>query len=154
MVKRPKHNRGEQTSMIDLIFTNIPQKVSSVRHIITGGAHNLIDVMRISKYIRKRAIIQTRSWKKYKDKKMKEEASKQKWNMFDNVEMPEELNEATPLFHKRINIVMDVVAPGQTIKLNPNYLGKWISPRLQQAIWDRNNESEQLNLKGKHATVE
>ena len=80
---------------------------------------------------------------------MKEEASKQKWKMFDNVEMPEELDEATPLFHKKINIVMDVVAPGETIKLNPNYLGKWIPPRLQQAIWDRNNESEQLNLKGK-----
>ena len=54
-------------SLIELIFPNIALKVAAVRHIPTGGNHDLIDVIRRSKYIRKKAIIQKRSWKNYID---------------------------------------------------------------------------------------
>ena len=51
---------------------------------------------------------------------MRREATKHSWNMFDNVNTPDKLDEAKRLLHKRITLEMGVVATWQTIKLNPN----------------------------------
>ena len=54
LVKRATHHRAGKESTIDLIFTNIALKVSTIRHLQTGGDHDIIDITRRSTYIRKR----------------------------------------------------------------------------------------------------
>ena len=134
IVTRTTHHREDGDSIIDLIFTNISMKVSAVKHTTMGGDHDLLEITRRSKYIRKKATIQKRSWKEFTEERMREEAKKQKWDMFDKVRTEEELDEATRKFHEAINKVADVVAPWKTIKLNPNYLGRWMTDELQQEI--------------------
>ena len=52
--------------------------------------------------------------------KTKGRGRKMSWNMFDNVENGEELDEATTPPHDNINAVMDKVTPWVTIKTKPD----------------------------------
>ena len=73
---------------------------------------------------------------------MTKEADKQQWDMFAAISTGEELDKATREreLHDTINKVMDKVAPWITIKVNPNYLGKWMTKDFQKEIWEHNNE--------------
>jgi hypothetical protein len=78
LIKEPTHHGIHQSSLIDLMFVNVPDKMANIKNLKTGGDHDLIQSTRRSKCRRRKVLITKRSW-------MIADASKLRWDMFNKV---------------------------------------------------------------------
>ena len=117
--------RGQPRSGLDHLYSNKPEKLSTVQTFITGlSDHKLIKVTRFTKSFRQNPrYIQKRIFKNFDKDKFIE---KLEGSQLDEVLECDEVNAATKLLVDKISTILDEMAPVKAIQTWSNYV-PWLT---------------------------
>ena len=121
---------GQTPSGLDHIFSNAPEKISSVQKFNWGGSdHMMIIAVRISRSIRSCPnYIRRRSYKYFNPELFRFITRKLGWL---DVYLSEDVNIAVSILTNRINEVLDVIAPFKIIQIRKRY-NPWMSQKEEE----------------------
>ena len=136
--------RGHPQSGLDHLYSNKPDKLSSVQTYFTGMSdHKLLKVIRYSKsfkqlprYVRKRA------FKNFDDNEF---LTKLNESNVDEVIECDDANAATNLLVKKLTDILDILAPIKTIQVRSNYV-PGLSDETKLIQVERNHAQEKAAL--------
>ena len=117
--------RGQADSTLDLVFTNVPEKMSEVRTIVQSFSdHRLVMCSRFTKnivttprYVRKR------SFKNFNENDFL--TAVENLNMLD-IYLCQDASEAASMLTDKLNFILDEMAPMKKIQVRHNY-APWVS---------------------------
>ena len=138
--------RGQARAGLDYLYSNKPEKLSSVQTYITGlSDHKLIKVTRFAKSFRQNPrYIRKRSFKNFdKDSFIENLESSD----LEEVLACSDVNDATELFVDKISRVLDEMAPIKTIQTRTNYV-PWLSEDTKKL------QKEKIDAQKKAATTD
>ena len=126
---------GQPKSGLDHLYSNRPDKLSTVQTFITGlSDHKLIKVTRFSRSFRQNPrYIKKRVFKDFDDDLFKEKINS---SNLDDILSCTDVNVATELLTCKISKVLDEMAPVKTIQTRTNYV-PWLSDdtkKLQECL--------------------
>ena len=128
---------GQTESGLDHIYTNKPDKLSSVYAEFAGGSdHKLIKVTRYTKSM-KRAVryVRKRSFKNFKDEDFQAAVKNLSWW---ELYMCEDADQAAQLLTNKLTDILDTMAPVRTIQVRSKYV-PWLSDSTKEVLKERNN---------------
>ena len=132
------HSRyGQRQSLIDILYSNCPQKRSNVQAITRGASdHKVItavrcskDIVHLPKYVKKR------SFKHFDEIQFFEEVKNIKWWPLYN---STEVNDAVQIFTENISSVLDKMAPIKIFQTRKNYV-PWLEKETKIMMCKRDN---------------
>ena len=128
---------GQVDAGLDHIYTNKPEKLSSVYAEFSGGSdHKLIKVTRYAKSMKKSVrYVRKRSFKHFKDAEFQEAVQKLSWWDLYSCENP---NQAAQLLTEKLTTILDTMAPVKTIQVHTKY-APWLTAATKEVLKDRNN---------------
>ena len=117
--------RGQPQSGLDHLYSNKPDKLSSVQTFITGMSdHKFIKVTRFARSFRQNLrYIRKRIFKDFVDKKFQQKLEES--NLYEILSCTD-VNDATKILVDKISKVLDEMAPIKTIQTRTNYV-PWLS---------------------------
>ena len=127
--------RGQPRSGLDHLYSNKPEKLSTVQTFITGlSDHKLIKVTRFTKSFRQNPrYIRKRIFKKFDKDKFIE---KLEGSHLHEVLECDEVNTATTLLVNKISVILDEMAPVKTIQTRSNYV-PWLTEETKTIQRDK-----------------
>ena len=127
--------RGQPRAGLDHLYTNKPDKLSSVQSYFTGMSdHKLLKVTRFAKSFKQNPrFIRKRMFKNFEEKKFKKELSEQN---LDEILNCSDANQAAELLVNKMNIVLDIMAPIRTVQTCSNYV-PWLSDDTKKVQKER-----------------
>ena len=127
---------GQDDSGLDHIYTNKPEKVSSVYAEFIGGSdHKLIKITRFAKSVQRSVrYVRKRVFKNFDDDKFKQAIQQLSWWDLYCSESPDE---AAEILTRKITSVLDHMAPIRTIQVRRRY-APWLSDKTKELIKERN----------------
>ena len=136
--------RGQPRAGLDHLYSNKPDKLSSVQTYFTGMSdHKLLKVTRFAKsfkanprYVRKRI------FKNFDDVKFREKLA---GSDLEEVLSCTDANEAAELLVDKLIMVLDEMAPVKTIQTRSNY-APWLSEDTKSLKTERNAAQEKASL--------
>ena len=128
--------RNQPKAGLDHLYSNRPEKLSSVQTFITGlSDHKLVKVTRFSRTFRQNPrYIKKRIFKEFDGEKFKNDLEK---TNLDEILECYDVNDATKLLIDKITLVLDQMAPIKTIQTRNNYV-PWLSEDTKTLQIDRN----------------
>jgi hypothetical protein len=117
--------RGQPKSGLDHIYTNKPDKLSSIQSYFTGlSDHKLLKVIRYSKSFRQiPRYVRKRSFKNFEETTFKQKLSE--CNLAEILECSN-VNDATAMLIGKLTNILDTLAPIKTFQTRSNY-APWLS---------------------------
>ena len=136
--------RGQPQTGLDHLYSNKPEKLSSVQTYITGlSDHKLIKVTRFARSFRQNPrYIRKRVFKNFDEKAFQ---TKLEQSNLDEIVSCNDVNDATKLLIDKISGVLDEMAPIKTIQTRSNYV-PWLSEETKVLQQDRNYAQEKAAL--------
>ena len=132
--------RGQPRAGLDHLYTNKPDKLSSIQTYFTGMSdHKLIKFTRFSKsFKQKPRFIRKRMFKNFDDDQFRQElAGCQLEEILDCTDV----NEAAELLVSKMNRILDIMAPVRTIQCRSKY-APWLSEETKNLQNERNAAQE------------
>ena len=126
---------GQEPSGLDHWYTNRPGKLSEIQIKNVGASdHRLITGTRFSKsVISKPKVIKKRSFKNFNPTEFIEAVHSLSWW---DVYISEDVEEASNIFKKRINEILDKMAPVKSFQIRNKY-APWLTPNLKAEMQKR-----------------
>ena len=128
---------GQVDAGLDHIYTNKPEKLSSVYAEFAGGSdHKLIKVTRYAKSLKRNVrYVRKRSFKNFSDEDF-QAAVKQLswWDIF----ICEDADQAAQLLTHKLTVILDTMAPIKTIQVRSKY-APWLSNDTKELLKERNS---------------
>ena len=137
VVAVPTRSRpGQADAGLDHIYTNKPEKLSSVYAEFTGGSdHKLIKVTRYAKSVKNNVrCVRKRSFKNFSDQNFRAAVKNLSW--WDTY-MCEDADQAAQLLTDRLTDILDTMAPIKTIQVRTKY-APWLSNTTKKLMEERN----------------
>ena len=127
---------GQEDSGLDHIYTNKPDKVSSVQAEFKGGSdHKLIQITRFAKSIQRTVrYVRKRVFKNFDENEFKQAVQQLSWWELYSSNDPEE---AAEILTRKITTILDSMAPVKTIQVRKGY-APWLSESTKRLIKERN----------------
>ena len=138
--------RGQADSALDLIFTSVPQKLSEAKTLVRSYSdHRLVLATRFTKnIISSPRYVKKRSFKGFDENKFIEEV--RNTSMLD-VYLSSDANEAAELLAKKLNAILDVMAPVKKIQLRHSF-APWISEECKAEMTARDAANKTASESG------
>ena len=132
--------RGQPRAGLDHLYSNKPDKLSSVQTYFTGMSdHKLLKVTRFAKSLKLNPrFVRKRMFKNFDDAKFREKLSQ---SDLDEVTKCTDVNEAAEMLLHKITSVLDEMAPVKTIQTRSNY-APWLSEETKNLQVERNAAQE------------
>ena len=133
---------GQEDSGLDHLWTNNPGKMSQVYTKYNGSDHKVIMGVRYNKLIKNRTrYVKKRSYKNFNEAVFLDKIrSTSWWDVYQTVDV----NGAVELFTKKINSILDVMAPIKTFQTSSKYC-PWLTKETKELIKERNRAQEVLS---------
>ena len=135
---------GVEPSGLDHVYSNHPDHLSEVQVIFKGSSdHRLTLVTRHTKsVVRRTRIIKRRSYKNFNPSDFIEKLKKISWL---DVYLCEDVNFAVQTFSKKINEILDALAPMRTIQVRKNY-APWLSQDTKDLMKERDHAQQRASI--------
>jgi hypothetical protein len=132
--------RGQPRAGLDHLYTNKPEKLSSVQTFFTGMSdHKLLKFTRFSKSFKQNPrFVRKRMFKNFDDETFKEKLA---GTNLDEILACTDVNEAAELLVNKLNKVLDEMAPVKTVQTRSNY-APWLSEETKTLQKERNAAQE------------
>ena len=132
--------RGQPQTGLDHIYTNKPEKLSSIQSYFTGMSdHKLLKVIRFSKSFRQNPrYVRKRTFKDFDEKMFKKKLS---GSNLEDILKCSNVNIATELLEKKLTDILDELAPVKTIQLRSSY-APWLSEDTKKLKKEREAAQE------------
>ena len=136
--------RGQPRAGLDHLYTNKPDKLSSVQTHFTGMSdHKLLKFTRFSKSFKESPrFVRKRMFKNFDEKSFKD---KLVGTNLDDVLACTDVNEAAELLVNKLNKVLDEMAPVKTVQTRKKYAA-WLSEETKELQAERNAAQEKATL--------
>ena len=130
-IDKPTHSRlGQNESLIDILYTNSPERLTNVLNIPRGSSHhNIIAATRLTRirYVKKRNL------KYFNKTEFRREIRKLSWW---DIYTSTDVNVAVESLTSKINSVLDKMAPIKIFQNRQNY-APWLSKESKDLIKER-----------------
>ena len=128
--------RGQPRTGLDHLYTNKPEKLSTVQTHFTGMSdHKLLKVTRFSKSFKQNPrFIRRRMMKNFDDKTFRE---KLKNSHLDDILTCTDVNTAAELLVNKLTNILDELAPIKTVQTRTNY-APWLANETKELQKERN----------------
>ena len=128
---------GQEDAGLDHLYTNKPEKLSSVYAEFAGGSdHKLIKVTRYAKSLQRNVrYVRKRVFKNFVDIDFQHAVKQLSW--FDLYSC-EDANSAAELLTSKLTTILDQMAPVKTIQVRASYAA-WLSDGTKQLLKERND---------------
>ena len=136
--------RGQPKAGLDHIYTNKPEKLSSIQSYFTGMSdHKLLKVIRYSKSFRQNPrYVRKRSFKNFDEELFKVRLAA--CNLAEVLECYD-VNLATERLVGKLTVILDDLAPIKTIQTRSRY-APWLSEDTKQLQKERNEAHEKASM--------
>ena len=136
--------RGQPRTGLDHLYTNKPEKLSSVQTHFTGMSdHKLIKFTRFTKSLKQNPrYVRKRMFKNFDEEIFKQKLSE---TNLDEVLACTDVDEAAELLVQKLNGVLDDMAPVKTIQTRKKYV-PWLSEDAKKLQAARNTAQEKATL--------
>ena len=135
-----RFERGQPQAGLDHLYSNKPEKLSSVQTYYTGMSdHKLIKFTRFSKSFKQNPrFVTKRCFKKFDDQQFRQDLAE---SHLDEILSCTNPNEAAELLVSKLNCLLDKVAPVRTIQTHSNY-APWLGDGTKNLQQERNRAQE------------
>ena len=135
-IDKPTHSRlGQNESLIDILYTNSPERLTNVLNIPRGSSHhNIIAATRLTKSpVNRIRYVKKRNFKYFNKTEFRREIRKLSWW---DIYTSTDVNVAVESLTSKINSVLDKMAPIKIFQNRQNY-APWLSKESKDLIKER-----------------